>query len=80
MASGDDHPHCASPGPHYQFRLKAMRQNSTRVGSPGEMIIEWRLPVDGKRHDVDFVCRDEIATFVQHTKPSNGTKAKFCEL
>ena len=57
MASDNDHTPRASAGPppstimppRYQFRLKAMRQNSTRVGSPGEMIPDYHLPVDDER-------------------------------
>jgi hypothetical protein len=65
----------------YHFCLRAMRQNRNRAGgSPGEMNLEWQIPVDGERHDVDFVYRDGgIATFEQPTKDSNDTKARFCE-
>lgn len=94
MASGDDQPLAGLSGPSptmplpqsYDFCLRAMRQNRNRAGgSPGEMSLEWRIPIDGERHDVDFVYRDdnETATFEQNTKPtkpSNGTKARFCEL
>jgi hypothetical protein len=60
-----------------------MRRNSNRAGSsPGEMNLEHHIAVDGERHDVDFVYRDEVATFepAVNTKPSDGTKARFCEL
>jgi hypothetical protein len=93
MASDNDHTPRASAGPppstimppRYQFRLKAMRQNSTRVGSPGEMIPDYHLPVDDERHDVGFACRDGDATFEPLRKEDdstelNGMKARFCEL
>lgn len=69
----------------YQFCLKAMRQSRNRQGSPGGMIPDFYLPVDGQRHNVDFVYRDEIATFESGPRKGeniklNGTKARFCEL
>lgn len=74
------------PSYQFEFCLKAMRRNSNRAGgSPGEMNLEWRIPVDGQqRHDVGFVYRDEVATFerlcVEDVNiKSNGTKAIFCE-
>jgi hypothetical protein len=76
----------ATMPPSYHFALRAMRQNSNRAGgSPGEMFPDFPIPADGQRHDVDFVYRDEIATFEHVRKQdenieSTDTKARFCEL
>jgi hypothetical protein len=94
MVSSQQHAPANPPGPlasatmppNYHFRLRAMRQNSNRAGgSPGEMFPDYEIPVDGQRHDVDFVYRNEIATFKDVRKEdldikSNDTKARFCEL
>jgi hypothetical protein len=94
MVSGEQHdpanplhpPTSATMPPSYQFCLRAMRQNSNRAGgSPGEMFPDYEISVDGQRHDVDFVYRDEIATFKDVRKEdvdnkSNDTIARFCEL
>jgi hypothetical protein len=59
-----------------------MRQNSTRVGSPGEMDLEYYLPIDDERHDIDFAIRDEVATFepLRKDDENNELKARFCEI
>ena len=67
--------------PRYHFHLKAMRQNSTRVGSSGEMDLEYYLPIDDEKHEIDFVVRDEVATFESLRKNDEniGLKVRFCE-
>lgn len=75
-------PLSATMPPSYHFRLRAMRQNRTRVGSPGEMDLEYYLPIDDQRHEIDFVIRDEVATFEPLRKDDKNTelKARFCEI
>ena len=91
MASGIQHPLGNSPGPpppptsmspSYHFCLKAMRQNSTRAGSPGKIIPAYHLPVDHQRHEVDFVVRENDAVFESHDSHPNedkNIKARFGE-
>jgi hypothetical protein len=52
------------------------------VGSPGEMDLEYHLPIDDQRHEIDFVIRDEVATFEPLRKDDKNTesKARFCEI
>lgn len=57
----------------------------SRVGSPGEILLEHRLPVDATERDILFVFRDGMAAFEpmdnedKKLKPE-GTKAWFCML